>query len=101
MSKLEKDYQSRLKYKIKMLLPDDCVVLKNDPSHYQGIPDLLILYGSKWAALEVKRNQNAKHRPNQEFYVDRFNEKAFASFIYPENEDEVLDQMLKYFEVSK
>ena len=78
-----------------------CIVLKNDAEHFQGIPDLLILSGKRWAALEVKRSQNAKHRPNQDYYVRKLNKMGFASFIYPENEDIVLKKMGKYLRWSK
>lgn len=100
MKKLEKDYQAKIKIRLISELPG-CTVLKNDTDHFQGIPDLIILHGNKWAMLEIKRSQNAKHRPNQDFYVDKFNSKGFASFIYPENEEEVIKSLKKYFEVSK
>lgn len=100
MPQLEKDYQVKIKNRLKHEFPN-CTVLKNDANHFQGIPDLLILHGNKWAALEVKRNQNAKHRPNQDYYINKLNFEAFASFIYPENEDEVFGALHVYFEVSK
>ena len=37
----------------------------------QGLPDLLILYGEKWASLECKRSATAKKRPNQDYYVEK------------------------------
>ena len=43
---LERDYQSHLIKRIKALLPG-CVVLKNDSSYLQGIPDLVIFYGDR------------------------------------------------------
>ena len=93
----ENVYQSRIKRKLKLTFPG-CTILKNDTDHFQGIPDLLILYGKKWAALEVKRSQNAKHQPNQDYYIEKFNQNAFASFIYPENEDEVFSSLKEYFD---
>ena len=66
MGKLEKIFQSELIKELKALFPG-CIILKNDPTYIQGIPDLLILFEDKWAALEVKKSITASHRPNQEF----------------------------------
>lgn len=94
--KLESDYQAYLKKKIKERLPD-CIVAKEDCNDIQGIPDLIILLGKKWATLEVKKSleDRKKPRPNQEYYVNRMNDMSFSRFIYPENEKEVLDELCK------
>lgn len=70
-----------------------CVVLKNDPNYIQGIPDLTIFYRDKWATLEVKKAANASHQPNQDYYVEMMNHMSFSSFIYPENKEEVLNEL--------
>ena len=92
----EAQYQSKLKKKIEDRFPG-AVVTKMDTSHYQGMPDLLILYNDRWALLEVKKSETAEKRPNQEYYVDKFNEMSFSSFIFPENEKEVLNAMERSF----
>jgi hypothetical protein len=92
MAKLERDFQARLIKEIKQIFKG-CIVMKNDSSYIQGIPDLLILYRDKWAALEVKKSATASHRPNQEYYVELMDEMSFASFIYPENKEEVLYEL--------
>lgn len=86
----ETKYSKSLKDKIYDLLPG-CVILKNDPSHLQGILDLTILYNDRWAMLEVKVSEDAPVQPNQPYYVDKFDGMSFAAFIYPENEAQVLD----------
>lgn len=89
-SKLESGFQDRLVREIKDELPG-CMVFKMD--QIQGIPDLLILHNNKWASLECKRERNAKRQPNQEYYVDRMNQMSFSRFIYPENREDVLDEL--------
>lgn len=74
-----------------------CMVIKNDPNYIQGIPDLLILYNDKWAALECKRSESASHRPNQEYYISKMDKMSFASFVYPENMEDVLNEMEQTF----
>jgi hypothetical protein len=89
-------YQAELSETIEERFPGSFVI-KQDPSRIQGIPDLLVLFGPKWALLEVKRSRTASRRPNQPYYTDKFNKMGFAAFIYPENEEEVLDAMARYF----
>lgn len=93
---LENKFQSKLIKELKKEFPG-CMVLKNDPTYLQGVPDLLVLYKNKWASLEVKRSATAKHQPNQDYYVDKMNEMSHSAFIYPENKDEVLDDLRKTF----
>lgn len=92
MGKLERDFQRNLIKELKDIFVG-CIIMKNDSSYIQGIPDLLILYKDRWAALEVKKSATASHRPNQEYYVDKMDEMSYASFIYPENKEDVLDEL--------
>ena len=92
MSRLERDFQSKLIKELKVLFKG-CVIIKNDPNYIQGIPDLLILYNDRWAALEVKKSRTAHHQPNQEYYVEMMNGLSFAAFIYPENKEDVLYEL--------
>lgn len=96
MGKLEKIFQSELIKELKDLFPG-CIILKNDPTYIQGIPDLLILFEDKWAALEVKKSITASHRPNQEFYVNKMGRMSYANFIYPENKEVVLNELQEAF----
>lgn len=89
---LENRFKTKLIAELKEMFPG-CIVLHMDPNEIQGIPDLLILYNDKWAALEGKKNAEASHRPNQEYYVDLMNDMSFARFIYPENKEEVLYEL--------
>lgn len=93
---LESKFQAKLIQDLKQMF-EGCVVMKNDSSYIQGIPDLLVLYKDKWASLEVKKNESAKRQPNQEYYVDKMNEMSFSRFICPENKEEVLNDLYKTF----
>lgn len=76
----------------------------------QGFPDLTLLYGNKFAILECKKSEkeykaeqeksedlkNAREF-NQAFYIDKFASQAYASFIYPENMQDVISDLDNYF----
>ncbi len=93
---LESKFKTNLIHEIEDLFPG-CIVVHLDPNEIQGIPDLLILYKNMWAALEGKRHENSRHQPNQDYYVGMMNEMSYASFIYPENKEEVLDELQQTF----
>jgi Holliday junction resolvase len=86
---LERDYQPKLIKKLERMFPG-CVILKNDSSYLQGIPDLVIFYGARYAFLEVKAERDSPIQVNQPYYVEKLNQMSFAAFVYPENEREVL-----------
>lgn len=93
---LESKFQSNLIKEIKERYPG-CVVLKNDSSYLQGIPDLSIFHKENWAMLEVKKNDKAKKQPNQEYYVAKMDAMSFARFISPENKELVLMELDQKF----
>lgn len=98
MGKLENDYQSGLRKRIEARFPG-CLVLKNDEQLCPGIFDLTVIYGPFCAALEVKKNANARKEPNQDYYLEEVSKLGgFSAFIYPENEIEVLDALQRSFE---
>lgn len=94
---LENKFQANLIKELKKRFPG-CIVMKNDPTYIQGIPDLLVLHKDKWATLECKKSASAKRQPNQEYYVDYMNQMSFSRFVYPENKEEVLDELQQTFQ---
>lgn len=96
MGKLENSFQTNLKKELKSMFPG-CIVTKMDSGDIQGIPDLLVLYGEKWATLECKKSKNAKKQPNQEYYVNAMDAMSYSRFIYPENKEEVLSELREKF----
>lgn len=100
MARRENEYQSKLIKRIESRFPG-CLVLKNDEWYIPGVPDLTVLYGESYAVLEVKRDSDEMRRPgpNQTYYVDLIvSMGGFACFIYPQNEEEVLDALQSAFE---
>ena len=93
---LENKFQAKLIKELKSIFPG-CIVMKNDSSYIQGIPDLLVLYKNCWASLECKKSARASKQPNQEYYVGLMDKMSFARFISPENKDEILNELKRYF----
>ena len=98
---LESEYQQSLKKKLDNIFRG-CVILKNDPNYIQGFPDLTIFYKDKWAVLEVKKDISEMSKTtasirNQKFYIRMLDKMSFARFIYPQNEEEVLNELQQAF----
>lgn len=96
----ENRFQASLIRTIKNLLPG-AIVLKGPSDYIQGIPDLIILYGPSWAALECKKSEDESHQPNQDYYIEMMSEMSFAAFIWPENTERVLNDLVNYLRYSE
>lgn len=94
----ENQFQRTLVREIRNHYNNECIVTKLDSGYIQGIPDLLILHKDKWATLECKKSRNAHRQPNQQYYVDKMNKMSFSKFIYPENKEEVLNELYETLE---
>lgn len=97
----ENDFQRKLIKELKKRFPG-CYVLKNDPNYIQGIPDLSVFCGDKWAMLEVKDSEMAMRKslkkiPNQHRYIESLGSMSYASYIYPENKEDVLNDLERVF----
>lgn len=91
---LERDFQAKLIKELKQLFPD-ALIFKIDSK--QGLPDVMILSGNRWASLECKIGINAHHQPNQDYYVRKMNDMSFSAFVYPENKNSVIESLKEYF----
>ena len=90
-------FKTKLMHRLKDVFPG-CRLTMNNPTCLQGIPDITILYRGRYADLEVKGYKNAPHRPNQDYYVEQtLKQGGFACFVYPENEEEVIQKLVEYF----
>lgn len=92
----ENKFQAQLVRELRDRFPG-CLIFKLDTK--QGAPDLIVLCHDKWAALECKISETAPHQPNQDWYVDKMNFMSYAKFIFPENREEVLDELTQVFGV--
>ncbi len=88
----ESEFQHDVIREIKQRFPG-CIVLKNDAGYIQGIPDLLVLYNDKWAALECKKEKGAHLQPNQEYYLEKMKQMSFSALIFPENRKEIINEL--------
>lgn len=96
-AKNENVYQANLIKKLNKVYGKDNV-LKIPGSVRQGIADIEVTCGCKYARLEAKAYKDAEHQPLQDYYIDLANKQgAFGRFIYPENEEEVLSELSDYF----
>jgi len=68
-----------------------------EPVGPRSMPDMFILGPKYWAGLEFKVSEDAPHQPNQDYHVERLNNKGFAMFVYPENLEVVLDELENLF----
>ena len=92
----ENKYQAKVIKKLEKMFPG-CIIMKTNEQHRQGLPDLLILWRSFWAALEVKVSESARSQPNQSHYIEMLDDMSFAAYIFPENEEEVLSALQQAF----
>ncbi len=92
-------YKTQLTGRIEKRFGSRCLVVRLDAGLRQGVPDMLLLFeGGFWAALEGKTSETSPHQPNQPYYVDLMDKLSFAAFIYPENEEAVLNELEQEFE---
>lgn len=100
MAKRENKYQAELIKRIEKRFPG-CQILKNDEQYLQGIPDLTVLTRNGWGVFEVKKSENEPKQPNQDHYVEKLDDLGFSAFIYPSNEEEVLDAFQRSLEARR
>ena len=97
--KSESTFRTGFIKKLKKLSPDIYVEYA-DPKKINGIPDLIIFCREKYARIETKKSTNASKRLHQEYYINLFKSQGvYATFLSPENEEEVLNELRRYFKI--
>lgn len=90
MNRIERNLQKQIKA---FLEKEGAVVLKTSPGvlNPTGIPDLLALYKTKWAMIEVKSSATAKTQPLQPIQIARFRDMnpGGVFIVFPENWERV------------
>ena len=100
----EGNFKEKFIKDIEKELPD-CIVTKLEADFNNGIPDVLVLHKDKWATLECKKSEKevAKDRINkksQDYYINEMNKMSFSRYVYPENKEEVLNELKIHFQQS-
>ena len=96
--KLERNFQAKLIKELEERFPD-ALVTKFDCK--QGWPDILIFKGNRWASLECKREEDSEHQANQDYYVELMDKMSFSRFIFPENKEEVLNDLAQVLQTGR
>ena len=96
MSKLESKFQKDFIDEAKERNPG-LSAWKKDASYIKAIQDWTLIYEDKWAVLEMKKERGAHKQPNQEYYVNKLDKMSFSRFVFPENRDEVFEDLDRFF----
>ena len=92
----ERDLQAELVKWLKNLSREISVLKINVTAGVpQGFPDLLVLHNGGFIAIELKKSNEAQYRPNQQYYLARFNRMRHGNaFVYmPETSDFVKNRI--------
>jgi len=102
MATPEGKFKAKLIEKLEERYPD-FIITKLEADLKNGIPDIVILGDKKrWATLEAKKNKEEVTKPRrnkkaQDYYVSKMGKMGYSSYVYPENEEEVLSELEDYF----
>ncbi len=78
-----------------------CIIVETDPDYLDGIPDLIVMWKTYWAALECKATSTSSRTANQVYYINLMSRMSFAAFIYPENMENVLSDLQQTFRTDR
>lgn len=90
----EKDFQAAFIAKLRKL-GFKCFKQQMNATTRAGTPDLFIFKEGFWGWIEFKKAKNSPKRPGQQQNIDWANENSWGAFCYPENADEVYNELKK------
>ena len=88
----ERDFRKKFKERLMKIFPD-AIITHLDPNDIQGIPDICMFWRDRYFMFETKKFTKASKRPNQQYYIDLFDDWSYARFVQPENMEEVLNEL--------
>lgn len=80
----ESGFQKKMIDEIQAAFPE-AIILMNDASYLLGVPDITVLYRSRWAFLECKKEEHSRKQPLQDDYVDYAATWSFGAFVHQDN----------------
>lgn len=90
-SEFKKKFCARVKRAVK---PITILQYKQDATTVNGFPDTIIILEGITVFIEFKKSKTAKFRPGQKEWIEKLNEKGhFAWVCYPENADDILEEI--------
>lgn len=89
---LEKDFQAKFIQKLRKM-GYRCYKQQMNATTRIGTPDLFIFKEGFWGWIEFKKSKRSPKRPGQQENIDWANENSWGSFVYPENEEEILKEL--------
>ena len=92
---IESSFQSNMIDEILDAFPE-AIVTKNDASYLLGIPDVTILYRSRWAFIECKKEPRSRKQPLQSDYIEYAQTWSFGAFACKENWKAVREDLFRY-----
>lgn len=94
-SEFKRKFCARLKKEVKPK-PLAIIQYKQDSTTLSGFPDTICFLEAITVFIEFKQSKRAKFRPGQKEWIARLNENGHFAFVcYPENADEVLEEIKK------
>lgn len=94
-SDFKKKFCARLKKEVKPK-PLAIIQYKQDSTTLSGFPDTIIFLEALTVFIEFKKSKTARFRPGQKEWIQKLNDNGHFAFVcYPENADEVLEEIKK------
>ena len=94
---LESKFKKEAKQRIRERCPNVDLDFVNTKPFNRSMPDTFVVGPWSWAALEFKRAEGATQQANQDYHIKRLNRKGYATFVFPENLEEVLNDLERIF----